>query len=207
MSGPEIPEGAVKLHGIGLAYSDIAMVEEPLSRMALSSVIQPVLSLPLKPPPARSGYMSGMVGLSVGAVALNFSNVGLRNNEVDSRLIVHIDNVAISNDTGAGENYNFRRISRLDVSGFSLLPWVPLYIDAGISSGIALGSMTRSNSTAEQGDLVGVVHVEATSREVFPIHCVINNGAFMIVSNVVNKPVFAEIYFHTSPVIQPQARA
>jgi len=202
VTGPEIPEGAVKLHAIGEAYSDVAMVEESLPRMALSAAVIPVVQLPLKPPPARSNYMPGVVGGLSAASALNFSNVGLFNDEDFSRVIVRCHAISITNRTAGAVTYDLRRLDV--VTGFTFDPYVPAYSDAGVAAGTAVGRLTRNNSAASLGVNITALAVEANRTEIFPFKGILNDGAFLVSSGAINEEVFAQFWFHVYPIIQPQ---
>jgi len=204
MSGPEIPEGAVKLHEIGEAYADIASVEETLSRMALSPVLIPTVNLPLKPPPARSRYMAGAVGQAVGAVALNFSNMCLFNREDLSRVIVKITGLTVRNNTAGALSYHIRRNDQPVQSGHTFSAWIPAYSDAGSSSGFALGMNISNNNTVAPGVSMLSFGLDANTTVTFPFKAVVNNGQFCLTSNLVNQAVEGIWWFRVFPIVHEQ---
>jgi len=200
---PGIPEGAVKLHQIGEAYADVAMVEETLPRMVLSPWLVPTVQLPQKPPPARAGYLDGSIGGSVAAVALNFSELGLFNEESVSRLIVKVHALTLSNRTGTETNIHIMRLDGA-ATGFTFLAWVPCYADAGIPSGVSLGRIDRNDQTTQTGTLVTILAVPPNTTYTVPFQAIINNGAFLISNNIVNSEVSGSFWFSTYPIIQSQ---
>jgi len=200
---PSSQEGRVKLHSIAEAYSDVAMVESPLSAMQLSPLLQPVVNLPVKPPIASTGYMPGVVGTRVNGVALNFSHLGVFNDESVSRLIVEVTAVTIINGTGGDLDYNLRRLDGA-ATGMTFLAWVPAYSDAGTPRGVSLGRVVRSDNTTAQGTVMAFVHVAAGTQVTLPIRGVINNGSLLVVPNLVNTTVHALWWFRTYPIIRVQ---
>lgn len=198
-----LPEGTVKRRDIGEAYADLGMIEETLPGMQLSPVIQPTLTLPLKPPPAAAGYGFGYVGAGVGNVALNFSAYGLFNNEVLSRKIVQIYALLINNVSGGLLSYGLRRVDI--VTGWTFTAAIPGYSNAGTGAGTALGQILRSDLAVQTGNLLGSFPIPAGELHIIPIELTINNGAFALSPSVVNTGIDAGFFYRTFPIIHQQS--
>jgi len=199
-----IPVGAVKRANVADAYADQGMLEETLPAMVVSPIIQPVLNLPQKPPPARSGYMPGMVSDTVAAVALNISSVGLFNREDLSRLILFLHHIAITNRTGGGLQYNLRRDDNPVTVGMTFTPWRTSYSDAGSQAQPAVGMNTDSTETTPPGLVIGSFFIPAGNTVILPFEAVINNGQILVAPAVVNTQVEAAFFFRSFPIIQEQ---
>ncbi len=204
MTGPEIPEGLVKLHGIGEAYAELSMVEDPLPRMQLSPIVQPVVNLPIKPPPAKTRYVPGSLGANVAAVALNFSSVCVFNREDLSRVILEIYAVSVLNNTAGALTYRFRRDDQPVQTGHTFTALVPSYSDAGGATIPAVGMNVASNNIVAPGVLMHSFIVPANTLVTLPFQGVVNNGQFCVTSGVVNQAVQATWWFRLFPIILEQ---
>lgn len=197
-----LAEGRLKIGKVAEGYSDIAMIEDTLP-MALGDVVVPTIQLPPKPPPARTGYWSGSVGGFSAASALNFSNVGIFNNEIVSRCIVRVNYVIISNFTGAVSNTDIRRADP-PITGFTFLNAVPMYVDAGTAGDVAIGRLLRNNAVTAEGVFVTTLTLPDLTMIKVPINAVINNGAIICSGDVINKAVSAAFFFDVYPILHTQ---
>jgi len=172
--------------------------------MALSGLIQPVINLPAKPPPFRSGYFPITVGGTSGGVALNFSNVGINNAEDFSRALVEVYAVTITNQASGDRGYNLRREDS-PITGVVFLGATIPYIDAGTSGALAsLGRMTRNNLTTRQGNFICDFHLPPDTVHTFPIEAVVNSGTLWVTADAVNEEVRAVFHGRAYPIIYPQ---
>ncbi len=204
MTGPGLPEGSVNSAAIGEAYSDIASIDAPLSAMQLSHFLQPIVTLPQKPPPARSGFMPGIVGTVATAQALNFSSVGVGNIEQRSRQILLVKSILITNQTGAAANWDIRRVDGA-LAAFTIGPAVPLYIDAGTGAGTAIAELSKNNAITVEGAFVARIIVPDLTTIVIPLRAVINNGGLIVSGSVINQEARAAFVYDCFPIIHPQA--
>lgn len=199
---PPIPPERVKLVEIGEAYSDVAMVEDTQA-MELSPTIVPVLNLPTKPPPAKSGYSVGASGSVVAASLLNFSQVGIANDESVSRSIVRVTGCIIFNRGGTADTFRFLRND--DVSGFARVANIPAYSDAGITKGTGIARINRNDDPAVDGAEMFRVSVPTLDNLLVPLVAIINSGGFSVVPSSVNSEMFACWFFEVFPIIHTQA--
>ncbi len=177
------------------------MIEDTLP-MALGDVVVPTIQLPAKPPPSRAGYFSGSVGALSAASALNFSNVGLFNDETLTRSIVVLRNVLITNVTGAATDWEVRRLDV--VSGFTFAAGVPLYVNAGLQGTAALGRVVRNNSAVASGTFVTIVTIPDLTTIKLELNAVINAGAVLISGSAINREVRATIQYDVYPILNTQ---
>jgi len=168
----------------------------------LSNLISPVIFGPQRPPLAASGYFPGCIGLSVNAVALNFSNMGLFVSGTNVDSIVRVNSITIMNTTGGSLAYTIRRLD--DATGFSLVAAIPGYINAGNPNSGGVFSATRSNLTTRSGTQMAFAQVAAGSAEHFEGPWIVNNGAVIVSPNNVNTPMFAYMSYEHWPSIRPQ---
>ncbi len=202
MTAP-IPEGLIKRQEIADAYADIATTENT-QPMALSGLIVPVVNLPQKPPPARSGFYPVTVGGSSSAAVGFISNVGINNSEDFSRVILEVYAVTISNTTGADRSYHLRRQDS-PITGVTFLGALVSYIDAGPGGVLSsMGRMTRNNSATAQGAFMADLRVNDGETHTFPIECIINSGTLWVSGPSTNQEVRAAFHARVFPLIFPQ---
>lgn len=170
----------------------------------LSDFISPVIFGPQRPPLAASGYFPGCMGLSVTNVALNTSHAGIFVSGTNADSVIQVNRITIMNSSGADVVYAFRRLD--DASGFSIVPLVPGYINAGNPLSGGVFSAVRSNTVAAQGVSMGQVRVEDGFVEHFDGPWVINNGALVVAPIVVNTSVRVYMNYQHWPSIRPQPR-
>lgn len=197
-----IPEGRVRTHQIGVTYADAAHLEDTLPQMQLSPWIVPMVRLPEKPPPAASGFSPGCVGTLASQTALNFSQIGLFNNEILSRLIVRLLSIQITNISGSSVSYRFRRVDL--PTGFTFTAWIPPYVSAGTGAGTALGMITDTTEPLAAGDSMAQITIPDGVTLTVPFAGVINNGAITVVPSAVNIECRAAFFFETFPIIHLQ---
>ncbi len=171
--------------------------------MALSGMIQPVVNLPQKPPPARSSYFPVCIGGGSSAQALNFSHVGLQNTEQFSRIIVEIHALLLTNNTAGALTYVIRRMNG-PITGIVFTGAVIPYADAGSSPLASLGLQTKNDAITVSGTRIGEVVVGANDHVVLPFAGVVNNGALIVSGSVVNQRVDAMFFARAYPIIFPQ---
>ncbi len=155
----------------------------------LNELLTPVIFGPQRPPLATAGYFPGCMGVAVAAVASNFSLVGIRVNGVNVRAIVRVTSIRIFNAAQTARTYHIRRLD--DVSGVSVTPLVPGYIDAGSAQSGAVESMIRTNLTTVSGTLMASVEVAPESSDTFQGPWIINNGGLLVTPSAVNVAVQA----------------
>jgi len=170
--------------------------------LSLSSILQPVVFGPQRPPQASSGYFPGCVGFEDAAVALNTTQAGLAVTGALAASVVIVNGIVIKNNSGGVLTYSIRRLD--DIAGFTLLDLVPGYIDAGnpLSGGVA--RCDRSDTVAAQGIRMAQVELEDNEQFHFPGKWVLNNGALTVTCDTVNKPVRMYMYFEHWPSIRRQ---
>jgi len=168
----------------------------------LSDFLQPVIFGPQRPPLARSGYFPGIVGVASGAVALNTSHAGVFVSETNSDSIVRVNSITIFNETVLIAGYEFRRLD--DATGFTIVPLIPGYVNAGTPATGGIFSAVRSNTVAAQGVLMGQVVLEPSTNVQFDGPWIINAGALVVNPTLVNSSMRVYMNWELWPAIRAQ---
>ncbi len=197
-----LPEGRLKLQHVADGYSDMAMIDDTLS-MALGDVVVPTIQLPSKPPPARSLYWPGSIGGEAAQSALNFSNVGVFNNEEFSRQIIKVHAILITNISGGAASYHLRRIDRV-VVGVTFSAGVPLYVDAATQGTASLGRIIRNNAVTAEGTFVAQYTIPDLQTLTIPVDAVLNHGGLVITGSTINLEVRAAFFYNAFPILHEQ---
>lgn len=171
--------------------------------LVLGEILTPIIFAPQRPPLAQSGYFPGTIGINAVASVLNFSHCGIFGSGV-GRAIVRVNYVIVHNGSGGRVSYHLRRLDS-PFAGFPSVRAVPGYINAGNPSTGGVFSLTKNDSIATSGVLLGVISVEDTETIRIPGPWILNDGALLISSAVINQEVEAVFgYEHWGAIrVQP----
>lgn len=171
--------------------------------LVLGEVLTPIIFGVQRPPLAASGYFPGMLGINSPSSALNFSHCGIFGSGV-GRAIVRVNYVIVHNGSGGRVSYHLRRLDG-PFTGFPSVRAVPGYINAGNPATGGVFSITKNDAITTSGVLMGVITVEDGETIRIPGPWILNDGALLVSSAVVNQEVEAVFgYEHWAAIrVQP----
>jgi len=193
----------------GTRIRDVQVAEEIAAQagteetppLFLSNVLQPVIFGPQRPPLATAGYFPVSIGIQSSGVALNTSHAGVFVSGTAARTIARVNSISIQNATGGALLYTIRRG---DGAGFTLVPAVPGYIDAGGTAARHVQTATRSDSVGAQGIVLATVQVADGAWEKFDGPWILNEGILTVNPTTVDKDVRIFMAVEVWPAIRRQ---
>ncbi len=168
----------------------------------LGNVVHPVVPLDERPPLLSSGYLSGITGVIVGAVALNTSHAGLFSGSLPDTSILRVNWITIFNAAGAAALYTVRRLDV--VAGFTAAAVVPAYISAAAPVTNRVHSLTKSDTVAAVGTEMAVVRVETGGKLTIRNPFIINRGALLVAHATVNTALHVSFGWEAFNAIRGQ---
>lgn len=185
------------------AISSAAGIDEAPAIFMLSPIIQAVIPLQPRPALAGSGYFPGTIGLTSIPSALNFSHVGIQATD-PGRSIVRVNWALLINTDAGGIEYRLRRFDA-PVAGFTSVVAVPGYIDAGQDVSGAVAGLTKNDSAVTSGVSMARFNIAAASQLFIPGPWILNDGALLISSNIINTQVDGAFGYEVFPAttVQP----
>ncbi len=170
--------------------------------LALGEVVTPTIALVPRPALAVSGYEPGTISARIAASALNFGHVGILALDTGG-VIVRVNWAMIQNITGGALTYRLRRLDS-PLSGFTAAAAIPGYIDAGNPATGRVFQVERNDQPATIGVSMGRFTVEANSNMTILGPWILNAGALLVSSQVINQEVYASFGFEAFNAIRPQ---
>lgn len=189
-----------------------AMVAEEIAAQAgtdgtpelvLSDQLTPVVFAPQRPPLATSGYFSGTIGLTAGAIAANTSHAGIFGSGL-AGAIVRVNWIRVLNNSGGTTTFTLRRVDS-PFTGFPSVAAVPGYINAGNPTTGRVFSITKTDTVAAQGVQVAAFLMFDQTSEVFPGPWTLNDGILLLAPTVVNSSVVFSCGYEVWNAIRAQA--
>ncbi len=170
--------------------------------LEMGDVVVPTIVLQPRPPLAASGYFPGTMGVAAAAVALNTTHVGLFGSGF-GRAIMRINWILIMNNLATDESYTLRRLDA-PFTGFPSVRLVPGYINAGNPTTGGAFSVTKSDTVAAQGVQLAAFRVPTKVNQMIPGPWVINDGALLVATGIVNRELRVMFGYEVWPAIRIQ---